>query len=57
VVWSRKTGKPLSRAIVWDDSRTREVVAHYAHVLKTEGIEVNGRVRKGTDGAQALKEL
>jgi glycerol kinase len=57
VVWSRKTVKPLSRAIVWDDSRTREVVAHSSHVLKTEGIKVIGRVRKGIDGAQALKEL
>ncbi len=57
VVWSRKTVKPLSRAIVWDDSRTRGVVAHYSHVLKTEGIEVIGRVRKGIEGAQALKEL
>ncbi|KAH9967110.1 glycerol kinase [Russula compacta] len=57
VVWSRKTGKPLSRAIVWDDSRTRGVVAHYTHVLKTQGIEINGRLRRGEDGALALKEL
>jgi len=57
VVWSRTTGKPLSRAIVWDDSRTRDVVAHYSRILKTEGIEVGGRVRSGADGAQALKEL
>ena len=56
-MWSRKTGKPLSRAIVWDDSRTRGVVAHYMHVLKTQGIEVNGQVRSGADGAQGLKEL
>ena len=57
VVWSRTTGKPLSRAIVWDDSRTRDIVAHYSHLLKTQGIEVGGRVRSGADGAQALKEL
>ena len=56
-MWSRRTGKPLSRAIVWDDSRTRSVVAHYAHLLKTQGIEVNGQVRSGADGAQGLKEL
>jgi glycerol kinase len=56
-VWSRKTGKPLSRAIVWDDSRTRGVVAHYEHLLKTQGIEVNGQLRSGTDGAEGLKEL
>lgn len=47
----------MSRAIVWDDSRTRGVVAHYTHLLKTQGIEVNGRVRSGADGGQALKEL
>jgi glycerol kinase len=56
VVWSRKTGKPLSRAIVWDDSRTRGVVAHYAHLLKTQGLGDNGQVRSGVDGAEALKE-
>jgi glycerol kinase len=56
-VWSRKTGKPLSRAIVWDDSRTRGVVAHYTHALKTQGIKVDGQVRSGADGAQGLKEL
>ncbi|KAH9975715.1 hypothetical protein BGW80DRAFT_1250625 [Lactifluus volemus] len=43
--------------IVWEDSRTCGVVAHYAHVLKTQGIEVDGRVRSGLDGAQGLKEI
>lgn len=57
VVWSRKTGKPLSRAIVWDDSRTRGVVAHYEHLLKTQGIKVNGQLRSGADGVESLKEL
>ena len=56
-MWSRKTGKPLSRAIVWDDSRTRGVVAHYEHLLKTQGISVNGQLRIGADGAESLKEL
>ena len=56
-MWSRKTGKPLSRAIVWDDSRTRGVVAHYEHLLKTQGLNVNGQVRRGEDGTQGLKEL
>ena len=45
VAWSRKTGKPLSRAIVWDDSRTRGIVTH---LLKTQAI--NGKVRRGKDG-------
>ncbi|KAI0279962.1 glycerol kinase [Russula aff. rugulosa BPL654] len=57
VVWSRKTGKPLSRAIVWDDSRTRGVVAHYEHLLNAQGIMVNGQLRSGADGAEGLKEL
>ncbi|KAF8493255.1 glycerol kinase [Russula emetica] len=57
VVWSRNTGKPLSRAIVWDDSRTRGVVAHYEHLLKTQGIMVNGQLRSGADGAESLKQL
>ena len=57
VVWSRETGKPLSRAIVWDDSRTRGVVAHYTHLLKTQGIKVNGQVLSGSDGAEGLKQL
>jgi glycerol kinase len=57
VVWSRKTGKPLSRAIVWNDSRTRGVVAHYEHLLKTQGIKVNGQLRSGADGAENLKQL
>ena len=56
-MWSRKAGKPLSRAIVWDDSRTRGVVAHYEHLLKTQRLNVNGQVRSGEDGAYGLKEL
>jgi glycerol kinase len=56
-VWSRKSGKLLSRAIVWDVSRTRGVIAHYEHLLRTQGIKVNGQVQSGTDGAQGLKEL
>ncbi|THH28121.1 hypothetical protein EUX98_g6072 [Antrodiella citrinella] len=35
VVWSRKTGKPLSRAIVWDDTRIRGLVAHTGLPLST----------------------
>ena len=27
VAWSRKSGKPLCNAIVWDDSRTKNTVA------------------------------
>ncbi|KAI0917997.1 hypothetical protein AcV5_002786 [Taiwanofungus camphoratus] len=58
VVWSRKTGKPLCRAIVWDDSRTKNTVAHFEHKLENIGIEVQpGTFKKGKEGVQALKEL
>ncbi|KAL1745193.1 hypothetical protein HDZ31DRAFT_82129 [Schizophyllum fasciatum] len=29
VAWSRTSGKPLCRALVWTDSRTRNMVTHY----------------------------
>lgn len=58
VVWSRKTGKPLARAIVWDDSRTRGIVMHFENVLESpQGIEIDGKVRRGKDGALGIKEL
>jgi len=57
VVWSRKTGKPLFHAIIWDDTCTCGVVAHYTHLLKTQGIKVNGQLRSGVDSAEGLKEL
>ncbi|GJJ11431.1 hypothetical protein Clacol_005664 [Clathrus columnatus] len=50
VVWSRKTGKPLCRAIVWTDNRTKGIVAHYQKKLDEEGIEVSpGNFKKGKD--------
>lgn len=57
VVWSRKTGKPLARAIVWDDARTRDIVAHYEKKLREEGIEHEGELKKGDDAVVALKTL
>jgi len=35
VVWDRKTGRPIQRAIVWQDRRT----ADYCDELKSEGLE------------------
>src|SRR5215475_1732416 len=35
VVWERATGKPVHRAIVWQDRRTADICAH----LKAEGHE------------------
>ncbi|KAF8909305.1 glycerol kinase [Gymnopilus junonius] len=58
VAWSRKTGKPLCRAIVWTDSRTKNTVAHYEHKLQTEGIQVSPGVWKnGKDGVEALRRI
>ena len=57
VVWSRKTGKPLARAIVWDDSRTRGIVMHFENLLESQGIKIDGKVRRGKDGALGIKEL
>ncbi len=44
VVWDRKTGKPIHRAIVWQDRRTADVCArlrdagHEANVAATTGL-------------------
>ncbi|KAI0333931.1 glycerol kinase [Cubamyces sp. BRFM 1775] len=58
VAWSRKTGKPLCRLIVWDDSRTKNTVAHFEHKLQTTGIELaQGEFKKGEEGIQALRKL
>ncbi|KAI0690300.1 glycerol kinase [Cytidiella melzeri] len=57
VVWSRKTGKPLSRAIVWDDARTHTLVAHHEKKLAEQGIEHEGTLKKGEDAVVALKKL
>ncbi|KAJ8518551.1 hypothetical protein ONZ45_g4383 [Pleurotus djamor] len=58
VAWSRKTGKPLCHAIVWTDSRTKNIVAHYEHKLETVGIEVQpGDFKKGKDGIEALRNI
>ncbi|KJA28171.1 hypothetical protein HYPSUDRAFT_129649 [Hypholoma sublateritium FD-334 SS-4] len=58
VAWSRKTGKPLCKAIVWTDSRTKNTVAHYEHKLQTVGIEVAPGVwKKGEEGTAALRDI
>ncbi|TFK85720.1 glycerol kinase [Polyporus arcularius HHB13444] len=58
VAWSRKTGKPLCRLIVWDDARTKNTVAHFDHKLQTVGIEVKpGQFKKGKEGVEALRQL
>ncbi|EIN09624.1 glycerol kinase [Punctularia strigosozonata HHB-11173 SS5] len=58
VAWSKKTGKPLCKAIVWDDGRTKNVVAHYETVLRETGLEVEpGVFKKGEEGIAALREL
>jgi len=55
VVWSRKTGKPLCRAIVWTDNRTKDIIAQFEEKLASEGIEVEpGQFRKGNE---ALRDI
>ncbi|KAF8916178.1 glycerol kinase [Mucidula mucida] len=58
VAWNKHTGKPLCNAIVWDDSRTKNTVAHYERKLETIGLQVEPGVwKKGKDGVEALREL
>jgi glycerol kinase len=58
VAWSRKTGRSLCKAIVWDDARTKNVVAHFDSTLANTGIELaDGSVKKGAEGVSALREL
>lgn len=57
VAWSKKSGKSLCKAIVWDDARTKHVVAHYEAVLKRDGIDIGGSFKKGEEGVAALREL
>ncbi|KAF7308201.1 hypothetical protein HMN09_00667900 [Mycena chlorophos] len=58
VAWSRKTGKPLCQAIVWTDSRTKNVVAHFEKKLAEQGIEVSsGEWKKGPDALRDITGL
>ncbi|EIW79082.1 glycerol kinase [Coniophora puteana RWD-64-598 SS2] len=58
VAWSRKTGKPLCKAIVWTDSRTKNVVVHYENILAHTGIEVEpGVFHKADEGVEALVDI
>src|SRR5262249_46749843 len=43
VLWDRKTGKPIQRAIVWQDRRT----ADFCDQLKAAGNEGRGRAKTG----------
>ncbi len=43
VLWDRNSGKPVSRAIVWQDRRTAEL----CHTLKKQGYETAVRNRTG----------
>ncbi|CAE6398346.1 unnamed protein product [Rhizoctonia solani] len=53
VAWSRKTGKQLCRAIVWDDGRTKAEVTFYEKKLAEEGIEVKpGEFKKGPEAVR-----
>ena len=43
VIWNRKTGQPIHRAIVWQDRRTSDLCAQ----LKADGAEDEVRARTG----------
>ncbi|TFL01957.1 glycerol kinase [Pterulicium gracile] len=58
VAWSRKTGKPLCKAIVWTDSRTKNIVAKFQNKLNDVGVEVKpGEFKKGKDGVAAIRDI
>ncbi|EJD40350.1 glycerol kinase [Auricularia subglabra TFB-10046 SS5] len=58
VAWDRSSGKPLCKAIVWDDGRTRDVVDEFTKKLDEEGFEVRpGEWKKGNEAKEALFEL
>ena len=58
VAWSRKTGKPFCKAIVWADSRTKNTVAHFEQKLKTTGIQTSPGVwEKGQAGIDAVRSM
>ena len=54
---SRKTGKPLARAIVWGDSRTRGIVIYFENLLESRGIEIDGKDRRSKDGALEITQV
>ncbi len=43
LIWDRRSGRPIHRAIVWQDRRTEPICAR----LKTEGLEARVRERTG----------
>lgn len=58
VAWSRRTGEPLAKAIVWADSRTKHTVAHLISALDNDGLELeSGRVVTGKEAADQLQTL
>lgn len=43
---------------MWDDARTKNIVAHFEHKLQNVGIELEpGVYKKGEEGIQALRQL
>lgn len=58
VAWRRATGKSLCKAIVWTDSRTKNTVAHFEHLLSTTGFEVEpGQFKTGGEAVEALRDI
>ena len=48
----------MCKAIVWTDSRTKNVVTHFEHKLEQVGIQVSPGVwKKGQEGIDALRDM
>ena len=47
VVWDRRTGRPVHRAIVWQDTRTADAVARLSAVRTGDGGQDRFRARTG----------
>jgi len=48
----------LCKAIVWTDSRTKNVVTHFEHKLEQVGIQVSPGVwKKGQEGIDVLRDM
>ncbi|KAK0189082.1 glycerol kinase [Armillaria mellea] len=57
VAWHKTTGHPLCNAIVWDDSRTKNVVTHFQQKLETVGLQVEPGVwKKREEGVETLRQ-
>lgn len=53
IAWRKSTGKPLHRAIVWGDSRNKNMTSRYEMALRRDGLDG----QKDDDAITRLREL